>query len=253
MSQRARYAVFGVGAAGFAVLLVWGFAGLPDFGDFTGRYGQVLAHSALPQRKATSSIAVTTFDYRGIDTLIEEFILFTAAVGVMVLLRSRRAAEQISAEPDPVRRPTAHSASIRSLCTALVGPVLVLGIDIVLHGHLTPGGGFQGGVILMAAVLLVYLGGTHIRLGRVRPLEVMEAAEGVGAAGFAVIGLGGVVLAGAYLENFIPPGQVGYLISGGDIPLLNIAVGLEVMGALLVVIGEFLDQRLLLRKGGPRR
>lgn len=249
MSPRARYVVFGAGTAGLAVLLVWGFAGLPDFGDFAGRYGHVLAHSAVPQRKATSSISVTTFDYRGIDTLIEEFILFTAAVGVMVLLRSRRAAEQVPAEPDPVRRPTAQSASVRSLCTALVGPVLVLGIDIVLHGHLTPGGGFQGGVILMTALFLVYLGGTHIRLGRLRPLAAMEAAEGVGAAGFAVIGLGGVVLAGAYLENFIAPGQVGYLISGGAIPLLNIAVGLEVMGALLVVIGEFLDQRLLVRRG----
>jgi len=142
VTRRARYAVFGAGAAGFAVLLVWGFVGLPDFGDFAGRYGHVLAHSAVPQRKATSSISVTTFDYRGIDTLIEEFILFTAAVGVMVLLRSRRAADEVPAEPDPVRRPTAQSASLRSLCTALVGPVLVLGIDIVIHGHLTPGGGF---------------------------------------------------------------------------------------------------------------
>jgi multicomponent Na+:H+ antiporter subunit B len=249
MSARARYIVFGTGAFGFAALLAWGFAGLPDFGDFAGRYGHVLAHSAVPQRHATSAIAVTTFDYRGVDTLVEEFILFTAAVGVMVLLRSRRAGEQVAAEPDPVRRPTAQSNSMRSLTTALVGPVLVLGIDIVLHGHLTPGGGFQGGVILTTAVLLVYLGGTHLKLGRLHPLGAMEAAEGVGAAGFAVIGLGGVILASAYLENFIAPGRVGYLISGGDIPLLNIVVGLEVMGALLVVIGEFLDQRLLVRKG----
>jgi multicomponent Na+:H+ antiporter subunit B len=249
MSPRARYVVFGGGALGLAALLVWGLAGLPDFGDFAGRYGHVLAHSAVPQRKATSAISVTTFDYRGIDTLIEEFILFTAAVGVMVLLRVQRAEEEVPAEPEAVRRPTGRSASLRSLGTALVGPVLVLGIDIVLHGHLTPGGGFQGGVILMTAFFLVYLAGTHIGLGRLRPLAAMEAAEGVGAAGFAVIGLGGVVLAGAYLENFIAPGQVGYLISGGAIPLLNIAVGLEVMGALLVVLGELLDQRLLMKRG----
>jgi multicomponent Na+:H+ antiporter subunit B len=249
MSPRVRYAVFGTGALGFAVLLVWGLAGLPDFGDFAGRYGHVLAHSAVPQRKATSSISVTTFDYRGIDTLIEEFILFTAAVGVMVLLRVQRAEEEVPAEPEAVRRPTARSASLRSLGTVLVGPVLVLGIYIVVHGHLTPGGGFQGGVILMTALFLIYLAGSHMNLGRLRPLGAMEASEGVGAAGFAVIGLGGVVLAGSYLENFIAPGQVGYLISGGDLPLLNIAVGLEVMGALLVVLGEFLDQRLLMRKG----
>jgi multicomponent Na+:H+ antiporter subunit B len=248
VSPRVRYSVFGAGAVGLAALLVWGLGGLPDFGDFAGRYGNVLAHSAVPQRKATSAISVTTFDYRGLDTLIEEFILFTAAVGVMVLLRVQRS-EEVPAEPEAVRRPTARSGSLRSLGTALVGPVLVLGIDIVLHGHLTPGGGFQGGVVLMTALFLVYLAGTHMNLGRLRALEAMEASEGIGAAGFAVIGLGGVVLAGAYLENFIAPGQVGFLISGGVLPLLNIAVGLEVMGALLVVLGELLDQRLLMKKG----
>jgi multicomponent Na+:H+ antiporter subunit B len=248
VSRRLRLAIFGVGAVGFAVLLVWGLDGLPSFGDFAGRYGHILAHTAVPQRKATSSIAVTTLDFRGFDTLIEEFILFTAAVGVVVLLRSGRE-EELSAEPDAERRPTSHSGSLRSVITALVAPVLVVAIDIVLHGHLTPGGGFQGGVILMTAFLLVYLGGTHLNLGSLRPLGAVEFSEGVGAAGFALIGLGGLVIAGAYMENFIAPGQVGFLISGGTLPLLNISVGLEVMGALLVVLGEFLDQRLLVRKG----
>lgn len=248
MSHRVRLAVFGVGAVGLAVLLVWGLAGLPSFGDFAGRYGHILAHSAVPQRKATSSIAVTTLDYRGFDTLIEEFILFTAAVGVVVLLRSGRE-EEVSAEPEAVREPTSRSGSLRSVITALVGPALVVAIDIVLHGHLTPGGGFQGGVILMTALFLIYLAGTHLKLGALRPLEALEASEGLGASGFALIGLGGLVIAGAYMQNFIAPGQVGFLISGGTLPLLNIAVGLEVMGALLVILGEFLDQRLLMRKG----
>ena len=135
------------------------------------------------------------------------------------------------------------------IATALVAPVLVLGIYIVVHGHLTPGGGFQGGVVLMTAFFLVYLGGSHLNLGRLRPLGAMEASEGLGAAGFALIGLGGIVLGSAYLENFIAPGQIGFLISGGVMPLLNVAVGLEVMGALVVVIGEFLDQRMLRRRG----
>jgi multicomponent Na+:H+ antiporter subunit B len=249
MTQRVRLVLFGAGALGLAALLAWGFGGLPSFGDFDGRYGQVLAHATVSQVKATSAVGATTLDYRGFDTLIEEFILFTAAVGVVVLLRVQRAEEEVPAEPEAVRRPTARSGSLRSIATALVGPVLLLGIDIVLHGHLTPGGGFQGGVILMTALFLIYLGGAHMNLGRFRPLGAMEASEGIGAAGFGVIGLGGIVLASAYLENFIAPGQVGYLISGGDLPLLNIAVGLEVMGAVLVVLGEFLDQRLLMRKG----
>jgi multicomponent Na+:H+ antiporter subunit B len=104
MSERVRLVVFAAGALGFAAVLVWGLAGLPSFGDFEGRYGQYLAHSAVPQRHATSAIAVTTFDFRGFDTLIEEFILFTAAVGVVVLLRVQRASEVVPAEPESVRR-----------------------------------------------------------------------------------------------------------------------------------------------------
>lgn len=249
MSARLRMVVFGAGVLGFAAVLVWGLGGLPDFGDFAGRYGQYLAHSAVPQRHATSSISVTTFDFRGIDSLVEEFILFTAAVGVVALLRVQRASEEVPAEPDPTRRPTARSGALRSIATAAVGPMLVLGIDVVLHGHLTPGGGFQGGVILMTALFLVYLGGTRLGFGPLRPMAAMETSEGIGAAGFALIGLGGLVIAGAYLENFLPFGRVSNLVSGGVIPLLNIAVGLEGMGALLIVIAEFLDQRLLMRRG----
>ncbi len=249
MSQRLRMIVFAAGLLGFAALLAWGLGGLPDFGDFAGRYGQYLAHQAVPQRHATSSISVTTFDFRGVDTLIEEFILFTAAVGVVALLRVQRASEEVPAEPESTRRPTARSGSLRGLATALVAPMLVLGIDIVLHGHLTPGGGFQGGVILMSALFLIYLAGSHLGLGALRPMAAMEASEGIGAAGFALIGLAGLVIAGAYLENFLPFGGESHLVSGGVIPLLNIAVGLEVMGALLIVVAELLDQRLLMRRG----
>lgn len=249
MSYRLRMVVFGVGVLGFAALLVWGFGGLPDFGDFTGRYGQYLAKHTVAERHATSAVAVTTFDFRGVDTLIEEFILFTAAVGVVALLRVQRASEEVPAEPEAVRRPAAQSGALRSLGIALVAPILVLGIDIVLHGHLTPGGGFQGGVILMAALFLIYLAGTHLSFGSLRPMSAVEFSEGLGAAGFGLIGVAGLAIAGAYLKNFLPFGAPNHLLSGGDVPLLNIAVGLEVMGALLIVVAEFLDQRMLMQKG----
>jgi multicomponent Na+:H+ antiporter subunit B len=248
VSRGLRLSVFGIGAAGLAALLVWGLGGLPSFGDFDGRYGQLLAHATVPERHVTSVIAAATFDFRGFDTLGEEFILFTAAVGVLVLLRIQRGEEEVSVEPAGRREPTTRSFGVRSLATALVGPTLVLGIYIVAHGQLTPGGGFQGGTILMSALLLVYLAGAHLDLGRSRPIAAMEVSEGIGAAGFVLIGIGGMVLAGAFLENFLPFGKVGSLLSGGDIPLMNLAVGVEVMGAL-VVLGEMLDQRLLTRKG----
>jgi multicomponent Na+:H+ antiporter subunit B len=250
MSRRARLGVFGVGTVGLAVLLVWGMAGLPSFGDFDGSYGQMLAHLSVPERGATSSIAVTTFDFRGVDTLGEEFILFTASIGVLALLRIQRTDEDVAAEPVHPHRPTAGSRTLRSFATALAGPVLVFGIYVITHGHLTPGGGFQGGVVAMTAILLVYLAGTNLRGSRISPLGAVELGEGVGAGGFALIGLGGLILAGVFLENFLPSGTPGNLISGGVIPLLNVSVGLEVMGATLVILGELLDQKLLADRGG---
>jgi multicomponent Na+:H+ antiporter subunit B len=244
MSRRARAHIFGIGAVGLAALLLWGLAGLPDFGDFEGRYGELLTRIAVPERTATEVVGVTTFDFRGLDTLGEEFILFAAAVGVLVLLRIQRGEEEVAAELRE-RQPTGQSPSLRSLATALVAPLLVLGIYIVAHGHLTPGGGFQGGVILATAFVLAYLAGRGLSREAHRPLVAAEFLEGLGAAGLALVGVAGQIIAGIYLENFLPFGGFGDLLSGGQIPLSNLVVALEIVGALLVVLAEFLDQRLL--------
>jgi multicomponent Na+:H+ antiporter subunit B len=74
---------------------------------------------------------------------------------------------------------------------------------------------------------------------------VVEAA---GAAGFTMIGFGGLIALGSFFANFIDTGTAGSLLSGGMIPLANIAVGLEVAGAMLMVLSELLDQRLLHRR-----
>jgi multicomponent Na+:H+ antiporter subunit B len=244
VSRRSRLWVFAVSGAGVAALLAWGFAGLPAFGDFDGAYGELVSQIAVPRRVASDIVGTLTFDIRGIDTLGEEFILFAAAVGVLALLRLQRGDEEIPAEPRR-RHPTAESRSLRSAVAMLAAPMLVLGLYITTHGHLTPGGGFQGGVVLMSAILLVYLAGARIALGRKAPVERMELAEGAGAAGFALIGVGGLLFATAFLQNFLPLGNFGYLWSGGTIPFANLAVGFEVMGAMLAIAAELLDQRLL--------
>jgi multicomponent Na+:H+ antiporter subunit B len=72
----------------------------------------------------------------------------------------------------------------------------------------------------------------------------VATAEAVGAAGFVLIGLGGLIAAAAFLENFLPHGTAGELISGGTIPLLSLSVGLEVSGAFVLLLSEFLEQLL---------
>jgi multicomponent Na+:H+ antiporter subunit B len=241
-----RRVVVLVALAGLGGLAVAAVAGLPDFGHPRGPYATAAPRAALKQRHVTNTVAGVTFDIRGIDTLGEELILFSAALGAALLLRSQRAGDRerrAAEEAQEGRRRL--PVSLRALGAALVGPVLVFGVYVVAHGHLTPGGGFQGGVILAAALLLVYTAGQAIALERVRPISVVELAEAAGAAAYTLVAIGGAVFGTVVMANFLPFGTQGSLLSGGMIPVLNVAVGIEVAGAITLILTEFLDYALL--------
>jgi multicomponent Na+:H+ antiporter subunit B len=238
-----------VGGLGLLLVVggfIWAGTGLHSFGGGHSRYGSELAHHSVAQRSATNSVVITAFDYRAFDTLGEEFILFISVVGVMVLLRAiRQDGDDVQRDRVALETRRASTAS-RWLGAALVGPLTVLSAYVVVHGQLTPGGGFQGGVIMMAAGASIGLGGEYLLLLRLRRSATLpELADAAGAAGFVVIGLGGLVGAGVFFQNFLPKGSQASLLSGGMIPLANISVGIEVAGALLMVLSELLDQRLM--------
>lgn len=237
-----------VAAVGLVVMIggfVWGTTGLHGFGNYNFRYGAIVAKDAVPDRAATNSVVVTAFDYRAFDTLGEEFILFISVVGVGVLLRQLRGER---AEPDQeldLEQEHRGSEAVRWLAGFLVAPIGVLAVDIVVHGHLTPGGGFQGGVVLMSALAFVFLGGEYVLLGHLRgSTSQLETIEALGAAAFALLGFGGLVATGVFFENFIAKGKAG-LLTGGFTPLANVAVGAEVASAFLIVASELVYQRLL--------
>jgi multicomponent Na+:H+ antiporter subunit B len=128
-------------------------------------------------------------------------------------------------------------------------PLLVaFGGYVVIHGQLTPGGGFQGGVVLAAGVLAVLLAGRYLALRVLAPRLGLEAAEALGAASYGLIGLGGLLFGSAFFDNFLPLGQAGHLLSAGTMPLNSLAVGIEVAAAFLLTWTEFLDQALLVHR-----
>jgi multicomponent Na+:H+ antiporter subunit B len=128
----------------------------------------------------------------------------------------------------------------------LAGPTVVIALNVIAHGAITPGGGFQGGVVLAATAVVVVAAGARVRLPPDQPLLLGEITHGVGAAGFVLLGLAGLIFAGTFLStSWAGIGTPGALLSGGAIPLLNVATGLEVAGALLVILGEFLEQHML--------
>jgi multicomponent Na+:H+ antiporter subunit B len=249
VSLRVRVRVFLVAGTGLFAALVWGFAGLPDFGDFHGVYGHLLNRISVPERATTDVVTAVNFDFRGFDTLGEEFILLAAVLGVTSLLRTLRGEHVSSPDDDvPGRRVPETSLAVRVTGLLLVGPTVLIGIYIVLHGHQTPGGGFQGGVILATGLLLTYLSADYMTMRRVGPTTLIEAAEGAGTAGFALIAIGGLVFAGSFFQNFLHIGTAGQLVSAGTIPLSNLAVGMAVTGGFAFMLSEFLQQTLAKRR-----
>ena len=135
----------------------------------------------------------------------------------------------------------------------LVGPIVVIGWWLATHAQTNPSGGFQGGVILATAFMLVYLSGEFLTFRRLSPVALLDAAEAIGAGGFAAVGVTAVALGFPYLYNFLPLGKIpGAVSSSGTIALISFLVGIEVAAAFVLIIGELLEQTLLVRsEEGP--
>lgn len=247
MSPRQRLVLFTVAMAGLAACFGWAVAGLPGFGHYPGPYGPVILHDAVTQTRATGVVSAVNFDYRGIDTVGEEFILFTAAAGLSVVLRRLRGERERDTADNSDKQPT--PASVRVPALIFTGPTVLIGWWLASHAQTNPSGGFQGGITLASALVLVYLAGEFIAFRRLSPVALLDAVEAVGAGGFAVIGLIALAMGLPYLDNFVPLGTIpGAVSSGGTIPLISFFVGLEVAAAFVAIIGEFLEQTLLVRR-----
>jgi multicomponent Na+:H+ antiporter subunit B len=236
--RRLRGAIAAPVLALFAGILGWGFSRAPAFGDFHGAYGDLLNRIAVPQRHATNVVTAIVFDYRGFDTMGEEFILFASVVGVVLLLRDMR--EPSTGQDDPVT-----SDAIRLFGILMVGVVLVVGLWLAAFGLVTPGGGFQGGVAIAGAIVTVFLA-TGYRAWRAFGRErLLDPFEGLGAASYVAIGLAALIAGAPFLHTMLGLGVAGSLRSGGTMTLLNWAVAVEVAAANLVLYTEFLESYLV--------
>lgn len=243
MTPRARRALFLTGAAGLGALLLWGLAGLPDFGRYAGPYGDVLVGVAKPQRNIANVVTGVVFDWRGFDTMGEELILFAAVVAVAMLLRETRE-HDVAGVVDAVR-----SDAVRAAGLVAVPVTFVLALSVIAHGHLTPGGGFQGGAVASAAFALVFLSAEYRAYHRVGGTALWETVEGAGAGSFVGFGLLSLALGLAFLENFLPLGTWRTLLSTGSIPLLNWTAGVAVAAGFVLVYAEFLEETMAVRHG----
>jgi multicomponent Na+:H+ antiporter subunit B len=253
VTPRQRIWFFAVAAAGLVACYLWAFAGLPGFGHYPGPYGQVILNQAVQQTNATGVVSAVNFEYRGFDTVGEEFILFAAAAGMSVVLRKLRGEREHQPVDETgngaVRRSSQAGSAVRVPALLLVGPTALIGWWLASHAQTSPSGGFQGGVILASAFILVYLSGEFLTFRKLSPAALLDSVEAVGAAGFAVIGLVAIAMGFPYLYNYLPLGQTpGAVSSSGTIALISFFVGLEVAAAFVLIVGEFLEQSLLRRR-----
>jgi multicomponent Na+:H+ antiporter subunit B len=247
VSRSVRLTLFALAGAGLLAVLVIGFTGLPSFGHVQELYGAVVNRTEPTLRHATDIVTALNFDIRAFDTLGEEFILFVSVTGVTLLLRMLRDEDERD-QPTPgieEHRFAGASEGLKLASLVLIPLIVAFGAYLVFHGQLTPGGGFQGGVVLAAGPVAILLAGRYLSMKRVAPKRLAESADAIGAASYALIGLGGLIFAGIYLKDFLPLGSPGKLLSGGMMPLNSIAVGLEVTGAFLMTWSEFLDQTMI--------
>ena len=118
--------------------------------------------------------------------------------------------------------------------------IFLFGVYIILFGHLTPGGGFAGGVILAGSYVLLMLAFGREFVEKDLPLAVDSKIDCLGAFMFVMIAILGFVFGGTFFVNFLYqeylPGQPLALVSAGTIPLSNIAIGLKVGASLFLVI-----------------
>ena len=186
--------------------------------------------------KVSNVVTAIVVNYRGFDTLGEVTVLFLASAGLASILYRRKEDDE-----EEVERLNKPSSSLLQTGSKFLFPLVVLlGIYVFIHGHLTPGGGFQGGAIIATGFLLMLIAYRkyHVSHGM---LTWVESLAGIL---FVTIGIWGLVTGGTFLENsFLPKGTLNSLISGGAIPIIYIAVGFKVAAELTGVLDILLNTK----------
>lgn len=226
----------------FSLIAVLAFAGI--FALLAHDYGERQTLSALAVHYLTEVPAdlgapnVVTgilITFRGFDTLGEVAVLFMVAASVGLLLTN-----EASGQP-----PSLHggkgggnepSELVRNGAEVVLPMIFLFGAYVIMNGHLSAGGGFQGGAIVASGVMLLMLAYPS------GPIDhgFLSITESVAGVCYVLIGICGMVLGAGFLDSHIlPRGNFGTLVSAGAIPLISVLLGIKVGAELSVIIDRF--------------
>ncbi len=205
--------------------------------DVTGRdseeYGDREYGEENPASGPANIVTSIVADFRSFDTLGEITVLFVSSLGVALLLGGTKQKRlDLGFHPNFM---------LRIGSKALFGIILMTGVYVTIHGHLTPGGGFPGGAMIASSMLLLYLADDTFR-AKIKGFKILESVAG---SLYVLIGIAGLFFADYFLENFLNNGVVGDLLSAGIIPLIYVLIGLKVGSEISGVIDNFLTEEVV--------
>ncbi len=210
----------------------------PVNNEVTERY----IEKGLEETGAVNIVAGMILDYRAFDTLGESHVLFVATITVLILLRLNKT-EKDEAEVSDRRFEPKNDAILQLVATFLVPIIIIFGIYIILNGHLGPGGGFSGGAVIGAGLVL-YLNAFGFKKTERFFTEKTYKWICFFSLSFYCLAKSYSFYTGAnHLHSVIPKGTPGAILSSGLILPLNIAVGLVVACTIYAFYAMF-------RKGG---
>lgn len=172
-------------------------------------------------------VTAIVVDYRALDTLGEVLVLFAASAGVGLLMSKRKRKIETAASP-----------IVTTAVPMIMLFAVVVGLYIILHGHLSPGGGFPGGAIIASAYMIQFLAFGKKFSGNL--FKVLESLAGLGILG---MGLAGLYVKGSFLANFLPTGELGAVFSAAGIMILYALIGIKVASELSSIIGHFIGEK----------
>lgn len=247
------YNVFSIVFCLFLVtLLLIATSYLPSFGakdnPVNNEVSKRYIEKGLEETGAVNAVTGMILDYRAFDTLGESHVLFIATCAVLILLRKdektakRGNSGKTIDELDRTHEPK-NDVVLQTTARVLVPPIIIFGIYVILTGHLGPGGGFSGGAIVGAGLIL-YLNAFGFKKTERFFSEKTYKILSISALGCYALCKSYSFYTGAnHIHSVIPLGTPGAIISSGLILILNICVG-------IVVAGTMYTFYVMFRKGG---
>lgn len=213
-------------------LLLYTVSYLPRTGNYSNPDNNVVSQryieKGLQETGALNIVSGMILTYRAFDTFGETNVLFIATCCVMILLMVDDAILKKQEVKNDRRFEPKNDVILQGTAFTLCPIIFIFGIYVILNGHLSPGGGFSGGAILGAGLILYVSAYGFKKTQKFFNEHIYKVAKITALCMYGIIGSYFYILGANGIENHIPLGQPGHILSGGIILPIDICVGLEV-------------------------